>query len=146
MVTGLFFAGLALALALLVAIYRKLEAMPLRLWGLAREEQAHREGKALAAWQEVVAARVKASVVSLQSFHDQSAAIFRAQVADAETRARIAERRAAEVGVGIGAASELVRELRVLRDELTAIICEGTPAVSPPLAAPAAEPSEGPPR
>src|SRR4051812_16542776 len=98
MVTGILCVGLALVLTLLVAIYQKLEDLPLRVWGIAREQQAQQEGKELAALQEGVAARVKALVVSLHAFHEQIAASFRAQVADAEMRARVAERRSSEAG------------------------------------------------
>jgi hypothetical protein len=137
-VTVVLCVGLALALALLVAAHRRLDGLPLRIWSIAKRERDEREGAAVTALQEATAARVGPIVSSLRSYHEQIAATLRVQVADAEMRARVAERRSSEAGVALRAASELVREARALRDDLARLL----PAGVIPARALAAEPAE----
>jgi hypothetical protein len=136
-VTVVLCAGLALALALLIAAHRRLDALPLRIWSIAKKERVQDEGAAVTALQEATAARVGPIVTSLKAYHEQIAATFRAQVADAQMRARIAERRSSEAGVALRTASELVREARALRDDLAGLLPAGVAPARVPAAAPA---------
>jgi hypothetical protein len=117
--------GLALTLALVVAVHHKVDALPPRIWSIAKQERAQDAGAAVTALQEATAARVGPIVVSIRAYEEQIAATFRAQVADAQMRARIAERQSSEAGVALRAASELVREARVLRDDLARLLLAG---------------------
>jgi hypothetical protein len=114
MITVLLSAGLALALALLIAIHRRLSGLPLAVWALARREREANATKALDAMKEEVAARAGLAVVAIRRYEEQIGATFRAQVAEAETRARMAERRAADAATALEAAAVLVRELRLV--------------------------------
>jgi hypothetical protein len=91
--------ALALVLALLVAILRKLDGLPPRLWGIAQRERAREESTALEVLTDGTRARVTTIVAGLRAYEEQVAAAWREQMGGAETRARIAERRAADVGV-----------------------------------------------
>jgi hypothetical protein len=136
-VTVVLCAGLAFTLALLITAHRRLDGLPLRIWSIAKKERAQDEGAAVTALQEATAARVGPAVSSLKAYHEQIAATFRAQVADAQMRARIAERQSSEAGVALRAASELVREARALRDDLAQLV-HGTAVPEPaPTTAPA---------
>ena len=114
-------AGLALVLALLVAIYLNVDSLPARVWAIAMRERAEDAAAAQAALQQLAAPRVAALVAALTECHTQSAAELRAQVAAAELRARLAERQAKDAGTSIAIASELVGELRSIVDELHAV-------------------------
>jgi hypothetical protein len=118
MLTLLYIAGLALALALLFGIYFKLDGLPLRVWSLVQKERDDNAGKALDAMKETVAARAGASVVAIQRYEESLAAGFRAQVAEAQTRARVSERRAADTETALQSAVSLVRELRAALDAM----------------------------
>jgi hypothetical protein len=124
-------AGFALTLALGFAVHRRLDGLPLRIWSIAKKERAQDEGAAVTALQEATAAKVGPIVTSLKAYHEQIAAGFRAQVADAQMRARIAERQSSEAGVALRTASELVREARALREELAELLGAGRVAPEP---------------
>jgi hypothetical protein len=104
--------GTGIHLVLWGALYRQLDGLPLRIWSLAKKERGDGDARALTALEETTAARVGAIVMSLRTYEEHLAAAFRAQVAEAEVRARIVERQSAEAGVVLSAASALVRELR----------------------------------
>ena len=122
MATIFFATGLALALALLIAIHRKLDGLPPRLWAIAKRERAADEARALTALTEATAAKVGTITLGLRHHEEQLAASLRAQIAEAETRARVAERRSSEAGVALHAATDLVRALRSLCGEMEAVI------------------------
>jgi len=135
MATVLFGAGLVLALALLIAINHKLAHLAPRLWAIARDEHARDDARAMAVLEEAAASKVGVITTSLRQYEEQVAESFRAQVAEAQNRARMVERRSDEAGVALSAAAELVRELRALLDGAGAT--RGRPA------APASEPEGG---
>jgi ferredoxin len=123
--------GAGVCLALWAVVYRKVAATPRTVWEIVRQERAAEVPRAQSALQEAAAVRVGAIVKSLRDHEDQVAASYRAQLADAENRARVIERRASDAGVALGAASELVREVRSLRDELRALILLSAPQPAP---------------
>ncbi|MFT3769635.1 MAG: hypothetical protein QM820_29720 [Minicystis sp.] len=106
-----------LSLALLVMILRKLDGLPARVWAIARHERERDESLALTALQEATAAKVGTMTAALRQYEEQVAATLRAQVADAQARARAAERRLSDTGSALEAATALVRELRAALDE-----------------------------
>lgn len=108
--------ALALALALLVALHLRVSGLPHALLALARKERAQDGGTLLDAMKEAVAARSGQAVIAVQTYQEQMAQSLRAQVAEAETRARVAERRAADTATALEAASALLRELRAALD------------------------------
>jgi hypothetical protein len=123
--------GAGVCLALWAVIYLKLAALPRTVWEIVRQERAAETVRAQIALQEAAAVRVGAVVRSLREHEEQVAAGYRVQIADAESRARGTERRSSEAGVALGAASELVRESRALRDELRALVAAApAPAAS----------------
>jgi hypothetical protein len=132
--------ALALVLALLAAILRKLDGLPPRVWGIAQRERAREESTALEVLTDSTRARVTTAVASLRAYEEQVAAAWRDQMGSAETRARIAERRAADVGVALSAATDLVREARELRDALELLVVRGRDRASPRLASPSVAP------
>jgi hypothetical protein len=134
--------ALALVLALLAAILRKLDGLPPRVWGIAQRERAREESTALEVLTDSTRTRVTAIVAGLRAYEEQVAAAWRDQVASGETRARIAERRAADVGVALSAATDLVREARELRDALELLMVRGRDRdrASPRLASPSVAP------
>jgi hypothetical protein len=136
-VTVVLYAGLALTLALIVTVHWRLDGLPLRIWSIAKKERDEGQGAAVTALQEATAARVGPIVNSIRSYHEQIAATLRVQVADAEMRARVAERRSSEAGVALRAASELVREARALRDDLARLLPAGVVPGGAPATAPA---------
>src|SRR5262249_6071283 len=103
MVTVLLAAGLVLALVLLVALHFRLDRMPNAVWSLARRERVEEALKALDATKEAVAAKVGTSVIAIRQYEENIAASFRAQVAEAETRARVGERRLTDTGAALQA-------------------------------------------
>lgn len=105
-----------LALALLLAIHRALSRIPIAVWSIAKRERNQDDGRTLDAMKEAVATRAGHAVIAIQTYQEQIAHSLRAQIADAETRARVAERRAADTTTALEAASTLVRELRAALD------------------------------
>ena len=110
--------GAGLNLVLWAVLRRKIDELPAAFLALARRERAEGEARALTALQEMAAARVGAITLSLHALEEQQIERNRDERAAAEVRARVAERRAAEVVPPLGAASELVREARSLVDAL----------------------------
>jgi hypothetical protein len=109
-------AVVAFVLACLVVIQRRLHTLPRALLAVVRKERAEDASKLLDAMKEAVAARSAQAVIAIQTYHEQMAQSFRAQVAEAETRARVAERRALDTATALEAATTLVRELRATLD------------------------------
>jgi hypothetical protein len=120
--------GAGLNLALWGALYVRLDGLPMRIWSMLRKERSEGDSRALTLLEERAAVKVGAIVESLRMYEEHVVEGYRAQVAEAQVRARIAERQSSDAGVALSAASVLVRELRGLLD--------GTRATSP--AAPAA--------
>jgi Na+-transporting methylmalonyl-CoA/oxaloacetate decarboxylase gamma subunit len=113
-------AGLALVLALLVAIYLNVDSLPARVWAIAKREREEDAAAAQAALQAAAAPRVAALVAALAECHARSAAELRAQIETAELRARLAERQAKDGGTSLAIASEMVGELRCIVNDLQA--------------------------
>jgi hypothetical protein len=114
-------AALAVVFALLFIISRKLDGIPRAAWSLAKKEREAEVPKALDAMKEAVASRVGGSVVAIQRYEESIAESFRAQIAEAEMRARMSERRAADTATALQAATALVRELREALDAARAL-------------------------
>lgn len=110
-------AGLALALALLVSIHRRLDALPARA-GADRRERAPDAAAALGALKQATTLEVATITAALRSYEEHVAEQYQQMLAAAEMRARVAERRSADAGIALSTASELVRELRALVDGL----------------------------
>lgn len=125
-----------LGFVLLLRIQREVAGLPARVWSIARQERARDDSHALAVLQEAAAGKVIAITAALRLYEEELAATSRAQVADAEKRARIAERRQSEAGAPMEAATLLVRELRSALDELRA------GRAAPPDEAPPTTPAE----
>jgi hypothetical protein len=142
MLTSFYIAGLGLALVLLLSLHRRLSALPWRVWSLARREREAEAPKALDAMKEAVAAKAGASMIAIRQYEEGIAASFRAQIAEAEMRARIGERRAEEAHAALQAALSLVRELRAALDGARGPL---VPRLLPPPVPPPPEP-EGPER
>jgi len=81
-----------------------------------------------------IQARVERGVAALTQHQEQLAESYRTQIAMAETRARVAEARAADTVTALQAATILVRELR---ETLDARAIPGLPAPASPAEAPA---------
>jgi hypothetical protein len=131
-------AVVALQLALLLRIHRRLDALPLHLRSIVKEERPDGEA-ALAALHEAAATKAALIVAGIRSFHDQLDANLRTQLADAEVRARLSERRSSEAGVALTTASRLVRELRNVLDRFglpAPSAAETSPRPPPPSVAP----------
>ena len=110
--------GAALNLALWATLWRSVAGLPAAFLALARRERAEGEARALTVLEEMAARRVGAITSSLQALEEQQIERNRNEIAAAEVRARVAERRATDAAPVLGAASELVRELRRTLDEL----------------------------
>jgi hypothetical protein len=110
--------GAALNLALGAALWRSVAGLPAAFLALARRERAEGEARALTVLEEMAARRVGAITSSLQALEEQQIERNRNEIAAAEVRARVAERRATDTAPVLAAASELVRELRRTLDEL----------------------------
>jgi hypothetical protein len=133
--------GTGINLVLWAALYTRLDGLPLRIWSLAKKERVEGEGAALTLLQERTATKVAAIVKSLREYDEHVAACFRAQVAEAQVRARVVERQSSETGVALAAASALVRELRGLVDgenvaprlasRPALVVAEGREAIAP---------------
>ncbi|MFO0758418.1 MAG: hypothetical protein U0359_18140 [Byssovorax sp.] len=98
----------------------RIDGLPRRLLGVMKQERAREDGQAQSALLEAAGQKVHPLVSGMKSVHDQMVASLRAQIAEAEARARAAERQAQDLSVYLDAASTLVAELRTLRDALRA--------------------------
>jgi hypothetical protein len=110
--------GAGLNLALWGALWNKLAGLPAAIQAEMRRERREGEARALTVLQEAAAAKVGSITLALRSLEEQESARHRAELGAAELRARLAERRAAEVAPVLGAASDLVRDLRTLLDRV----------------------------
>jgi hypothetical protein len=120
MATALIGAGIALALLLLLDLRRRLDALPARIYGIAKQERDRDERHATTALTEATAAKVISITAALRVYEEELAATSRLQAADAEKRARMSERRLSDAGTALEAAAVLVRELRGVLDGLRA--------------------------
>ena len=114
--------GAALNLALWGAVYHKLRSLPVSVRSVIERNRIANETRALDVLQAAAASRLGGLVIGVQTYHEQLAGLVRSQVADAEVRARMTERRAVEAGIALDAASALVRELRTLTEDLPSLI------------------------
>ena len=121
-------AMMGLCLALLLAVYVRLSSLPRRVAETIRQERE--TSSAQSALQEAAALRVGAIVQTLRAHEAEMAVSLRMQIADAEIRARVAERREQDVGAALGAAVDLVRDLYTLRDQAREMLSR---AALPPL-------------
>jgi hypothetical protein len=108
--------GLALVLAMQIAIHLRIAGIPRRVatLKLVTEGRARPETDA---FQEALARRLNLIVRGIQGYHDQIAEDFRVQVAAGEQRVRLAEGQRADV-------TGIVSELRALAREMTTIAAE----------------------
>jgi hypothetical protein len=90
------------------------------IWNMARKERTEGDSHALTLLEERAAVKVGTIVESLREHEEHVAEGYRAQVADAQMRARIAERQSSDAGVALSAASVLVRALRGLLESTRA--------------------------
>lgn len=123
-------AMMGLCLALLVAVYVRLSGLPRGVSEIVRQERARETSRAQSALQEATAVRVGAIVQALRAHEDELVVSLRVQIADAQARARVAERRESDVGAALGAAVDLVRDLYTLRDQVREMLSR---AALPPL-------------
>jgi hypothetical protein len=136
------YAGPPLALALIVALYllhAKVDTIPLRILRLVQKEGEQNGPKALDAMREAVASRAGTAVVAIRQYEAQIAASYRAQIAEAEVRARQAERRAADTTTALQTALSLVGELRAVLDTVGPALVRRVPrpaAAEPPVESP----------
>jgi hypothetical protein len=113
-------AALALTFLLLLDLRRRLDGLPARIWSIAKQERDRDEKKAATALTEAAAAKVISITAALRVYEEELAARSRLSLADAEKRARIAERRLSDAGAALDAATALVRELRAVLDQARA--------------------------
>jgi hypothetical protein len=147
--------GLALVLALQVAIHLRIAGIPRRvatLKSVTTEKGSRAESDA---FQEGLARRLNLIVRGIQGYHDQIAEDFRLQVAAAEQRAKLAEaRRAGDAAVTADLRTvtremaDIAGELRALQGDLADLVVgarerQAAPPEAPP-AAPAASPAPAP--
>jgi hypothetical protein len=138
------FLGLILYAGTLVLIRSWINATPARLRAIAKQERERDERRDVDALQEATAVKVGTITRSLRDHEEQIAADLRAQVAAAETRARMAEarargaeREASEATSMLAVVSELLRDVRAthqglgelpaLVDELRAMVAKAGP-------------------
>jgi hypothetical protein len=115
--------GLALYVATILVIRRWVADIPARVATLIERERTNGEQRALDTLRAAAGERVGKLVLSLRDYEEQTAAAVRARAAADSTRARMAEgradaaaREAAEALTVLGAASELVKQLRAVLD------------------------------
>jgi hypothetical protein len=123
--------GAALHLALWGALYRKLSELPLSVWKIGQRNRMADETRALDLLQAMAATKLGGLVIGVQTYHDELAALTKAQTADAEVRARLNERRVSEVGATLDAASDLLRRLRGLVDDLAGALARARVTLPP---------------
>ncbi|MEO7327976.1 MAG: hypothetical protein ABI193_05325 [Minicystis sp.] len=119
-------AVIALLLVLALISWR-IDRLPGRLFHLVKQERAREDNRAQTALLEAAALKVGPLVGGIRTYHDQIAASMQVQIAEAEIRARVAERRALDASTYLGAASVLVSDLRGLRDELQELLTHAAP-------------------
>jgi hypothetical protein len=117
-------AGVVLAFVLLLTLHLRIGRLPRALHAVARKERTQEGGALLDAMKEAVATRSGQAVIALQAHQDQLAQSLRAQVAEAEARARAAEHRAADTEASLGKAFVVLCELRTTLDTAWTVIRE----------------------
>jgi len=65
------FVALGLSLALLAGLHRKLDALPPRVWSIAKQERAREGNQALTALREATAAKVGAITSALRLYEEE---------------------------------------------------------------------------
>ena len=115
----------AVTLRLLSGLYWLFASMPDRVFRIARNELARAyaddEAAAEQALREAADRRIAPLIQGLKQAHEQATADLRRQLADAELRARLAERHAADTSTALEAAATLTRELRAAIDALAKV-------------------------
>jgi hypothetical protein len=110
-------AGMAVAILFVLALLSwRIDAIPRRIVALIKNERVRDEGQAQAILMEAAALKLGPLLAGIRTYHEQMNASLRAQIADAEMRARMSERRASDATTYLGAASTLVAELRALHE------------------------------
>ena len=108
--------GLALVLAVQIAIHLRIAGIPARIAAMKQVAEGRARPEA-DAFQEALARRLNLIVRGIQGYHDQIAEDFRAQVAAGEQRARLAEAKR-------GDATSVAPELRALARDMAVIAAE----------------------
>jgi hypothetical protein len=130
----------AIVLLLLLALIAvRIDQIPARIFNLMKQERAREDNRAQTALLEAAALKVGPLIAGIRTHHDQFAASLQAQLAEADTRERIAERRALDASTYFEAASTLVGDLRGVRDDLSSLVqrtAEARVVVSEPSAGP----------
>jgi hypothetical protein len=103
------------------ALHYRFRGLPLAVWKVAQRDRAGDEQRALDVLQSAAASRIGGLIIGIRTYHEQLAGLVRAQLAEAEVRARVSERRSSEAGVALDAASTLVRDLRTLAEDLPSL-------------------------
>jgi hypothetical protein len=123
-------AAVVLLVLVLAVISWRIGRIPRRIVTLIKNERAQKDGQAQAVILEAAALKCGPLIAGIRAYHDQITASYQAQIAGAEMRARLSESRASDATTYLSAASELVGELRALRDEL-AMLARGAAPPSP---------------
>jgi hypothetical protein len=120
-----FVSALLLYAGALVLVRTWIHATPARLWAIVKQDHERGERTELSALQEATAVKVGAITRSLRDHEEQMAGDLRAQVAAAETRARMAEarargaeREASDATSMLAVVSELLRDVRATHQGL----------------------------
>jgi hypothetical protein len=139
--SALVIVGLALVLAVQIAIHLRIAGIPARVatLRLVAEGRARPESDA---FQEVLARRLNLIVRGIQGYHDQIAEDFRVQIAAGEQRARLAEGQRTDVAAAASELRALAREmssiaaeLRALQGDFAELVCAAAEARGAPPAA-----------
>jgi hypothetical protein len=120
---------LVLLVVSVVVLSFRIDRIPRRLQVLFHDERSRGENLARAVLTEAAAQKIGPLLAGMRSAHDQTVASLRAQLAEAETRARVSERRASDAVIYLEAASTLVSALRALHDESKALRRGESPAL-----------------
>lgn len=109
--------GLVVTLGLIVSLHRQLrghESHLRRLPDTVSSAVRRTQGES-----SFDAAKAASLVAGIREHHDAMAASLRAQLEDAELRARLVERSASDAGIALDTAVQLVREARAMVERLT---------------------------
>jgi hypothetical protein len=135
-------AAFAFLTVLVGLLHYRMGRLPASLRALARKDALQEGGQLVDVMKEAVASRAGQALIAIQTYQEQLAQLARAQIAQAEVRAQLAERRASDTATALDAATALVRELRAMLD--AAAEARAAPPASTPSklrAAPPAPPS-----
>jgi hypothetical protein len=131
--------GLVIVLLQLRALRLRLDALPQAVSILAAHQAEARDGKEMSAIVEAAEKKATRLVAHIQGYHDQIAADFRTQIAEAKAQARATDQRASDAGIALDAACALVTQARALAERLAEIAppkVEAALASMPAVAAP----------